>query len=152
MLIGFQSMGNLGLGYLAATLRQSGYDVRVLDIELPERALVEAVRDAQPLLVGFSLIFQFYIRRYASLMEALRREGIDAHFTMGGHYPTLAPQQTLVAAPELDSIVRYEGEVTLVEIVRALEADDDWRKLDGVVFRDGDKVVANPPRAHPPSC
>ena len=73
VLIGFQSMGNLGLGYLAATLRQSGYDVRVLDIELPEHALVEAVREARPLLVGFSLIFQFYIRRYASLMEALRR-------------------------------------------------------------------------------
>ncbi len=147
VLIGFQSMGNLGLGYLAASLRQCGYDVRVLDIELPEATLVAAVRDAQPMLVGFSLIFQFYIRRYASLMDALRREGIDAHFTMGGHYPTLSPQQTLTAAPELDSIVRYEGEVTLVEIVRALQAGDDWRKLDGVVWRQGDEIVANPPRA-----
>src|SRR5215468_4754313 len=117
VLIGFQSMGNLGLGYLAATLRQSGYDVRVLDIELPEDELVAAVTEAQPMLVGFSLIFQFYIRRYASLMEALRAEGCDAHFTMGGHYPTLSPQQTLAAAPDLDSIVRYEGEVTLLEIV-----------------------------------
>ena len=62
VLIGFQAMGNLGLGYLAATLRQSGYDVRVLDIELPEETLVAAVRAAQPMLVGFSLIFQFYIR------------------------------------------------------------------------------------------
>ena len=97
VLIGFQSMGNLGLGYLAASLRQAGYDVRVLDIELPEQTLVAAVRAAQPMLVGFSLIFQFYIRRYASLMDALRREGIDAHFTMGGHYPTLSPQQTLAA-------------------------------------------------------
>jgi radical SAM superfamily enzyme YgiQ (UPF0313 family) len=151
VLIGFQSMGNLGLGYLAASLRQSGYDVRVLDIELPEQTLVTAVRAAQPMLVGFSLIFQFYIRRYASLMDALRREGIDAHFTMGGHYPTLSPQQTLAAAPELDSIVRYEGEVTLVEIVRALQAGSDWRKLDGVVWRQrneyGDEIVANPPRA-----
>src|SRR5438270_4206694 len=75
VLIGFQSMGNLGLGYLAASLRQSGYDVRVLDIELPEAELVLAVRDARPMLVGFSLIFQFYIRRYASLMDALRRQG-----------------------------------------------------------------------------
>src|SRR5215468_5236124 len=98
VLIGFQSMGNL-------------------DIELPEDELVAAVTEAQPMLVGFSLIFQFYIRRYASLMEALRREGCDAHFTMGGHYPTLSPQQTLAAAPDLDSIVRYEGEVTLLEIV-----------------------------------
>jgi radical SAM superfamily enzyme YgiQ (UPF0313 family) len=151
VLIGFQSMGNLGLGYLAASLRQAGYDVRVLDIELPEETLVAVVRDLDPMLVGFSLIFQFYIRRYASLMEALRREGIDAHFTMGGHYPTLNPDQTLAAAPELDSIVRYEGEVTLVEIVRALQAGDDWRTLDGVVWRQDDgqggAIVANPPRA-----
>jgi radical SAM superfamily enzyme YgiQ (UPF0313 family) len=151
VLIGFQSMGNLGLGYLASSLRQSGYDVRLLDIELPEQTLVAAVRAAEPMLVGFSLIFQFYIRRYASLMDALRREGIDAHFTMGGHYPTLSPQQTLAAAPELDSIVRYEGEVTLLEIVRALQAGRDWRKLDGVVWRQrteqGEEIVANPPRA-----
>ena len=147
VLIGFQSMGNLGLGYLAACLRQAGYSVRVLDIETPESELIAAVRDARPMLVGFSLIFQFYIRRYASLMEALRRDGIDAHFTMGGHYPTLNPQQTLEAAPELDSIVRYEGEVTLVEIVRALQAGDDWRTLDGVVWRRDSEIVANPPRA-----
>jgi anaerobic magnesium-protoporphyrin IX monomethyl ester cyclase len=146
-LIGFQSMGNLGLGYLAASLRQSGYDVRVLDIELPEAELVAAVRNAQPMLVGFSLIFQFYIRRYASLMDALRREGIDAHFTMGGHYPTLSPHQTLAAAPELDSLVRYEGEITLVEIVRALQSGSDWRKLDGVVWRQDGEIIVNPPRA-----
>lgn len=147
VLIGFQSMGNLGLGYLAASLKRCGYDVRVLDIELPEETLVAAVRAAEPVLVGFSLIFQFYIRRYASLMEALRRDGIDAHFTMGGHYPTLSPHQTLAAAPELDSIVRYEGEVTLVEMVRALQAGEDWRRLDGVVWRQGEDIVVNPPRA-----
>jgi anaerobic magnesium-protoporphyrin IX monomethyl ester cyclase len=151
VLIGFQAMGNLGLGYLAACLRQAGHDVRVLDIELPEPTLVAAVRDSKPMLVGFSLIFQFYIRRYASLMDALRRQGIDAHFTMGGHYPTLNPDQTLAAAPELDSIVRYEGEITLLEIVRALQAGDDWRRLDGVVWRQqtehGQETVANRPRA-----
>src|SRR6201995_573743 len=147
VLIGFQSMGNLGLGYLAASLRQSGYDVRLLDVELPGATRVAAVRAAEPMLVGFSLIFQFYTRRYASLMEALRRDGIDAHFTMSGHYPTLSPQQTMAAAPELDSIVRYEGEVTLVEIVRALQAGSDWRKLDGVVWRQAEAVVVNPPRA-----
>jgi len=33
MLVGFQNQGNLGLGYLAAVLRQYGYSVHVVDIE-----------------------------------------------------------------------------------------------------------------------
>jgi len=33
LLIGFQNQGNLGLGYLAAVLRKSGYSVHVVDIE-----------------------------------------------------------------------------------------------------------------------
>jgi hypothetical protein len=65
VLIGFQSIGNLGLGYLAAMLRAAGCDVRVLDIELPQEIPVAAVLGANPILVGFSLIFQFCIRRYA---------------------------------------------------------------------------------------
>ena len=147
VLIGFQSMGNLGLGYLAATLRAAGYDVRVLDIELPQAALVAAVRGADPMLVGFSLIFQFYVRRYAKLMAALRAAGVEAHFTMGGHYPTLSPDETLTAAPDLDSLVRYEGEITLLEMVRAIEAGREWKDLDGVVWRDAGRTGANPPRA-----
>ena len=58
-LIGFQKIGNLGLGYLSAVLRREGFDVRVIDIEQPPDDIVRQVSEAQPLLVGFSLIFQY---------------------------------------------------------------------------------------------
>ncbi|MBL8772625.1 MAG: B12-binding domain-containing radical SAM protein [Phenylobacterium sp.] len=145
-LIGFQKMGNLGLGYLSAVLRRAGWDVRVIDIEQPPEAIVRAVADARPLLVGFSLIFQYYIRRYDDLMFSLRRAGVDAHFTMGGHYPSLSPEQTLKAAPDLDSVVRFEGEETLLALVETLRDGGDWRALDGLVYRTPDGVQANPPR------
>lgn len=145
-LIGFQKMGNLGLGYLSAVLRRAGWDVRVIDIEQSPEAIVRAVADARPLLVGFSLIFQYYIRRYDDLMFSLRRAGVDAHFTMGGHYPSLSPEQTLKAAPDLDSVVRFEGEETLLALVETLRDGGDWRALDGLVYRTPDGVQANPPR------
>jgi len=144
-LIGFQKMGNLGLGYLSAVLRGAGYDVRVIDIEQPPAEVVHTIVEAKPLLVGFSLIFQYYIRRYDDLMFRLRRAGVDAHFTMGGHYPTLSYAQTLKAAPELDSIVRFEGEETLLELVEILRAGDDWRGLEGLAYRTDDGAKANPP-------
>jgi radical SAM superfamily enzyme YgiQ (UPF0313 family) len=144
-LIGFQKMGNLGLGYLSAVLRRAGWDVRVIDIEQPPAEIVRTIVEAKPLLVGFSLIFQYYIRRYDDLMFRLRRAGVTAHFTMGGHYPTLAYGPTMAAAPELDSIVRFEGEETLVALMDILEVGGDWRGLEGLAIRTADGVKANPP-------
>jgi anaerobic magnesium-protoporphyrin IX monomethyl ester cyclase len=146
VLVGFQKQGNLGLGYLSAVLRRNDFDVTVVDIELELEDIVAAIRRADPVLVGFSLIFQFYIRRYADLMQGLRDAGVDCHFTMGGHYPSLAYEQTLAAAPQLDSVVRFEGEATLLEMVEALSAGEDWREIQGVVWKNGRELVANPPR------
>jgi methanogenic corrinoid protein MtbC1 len=76
ILVGFQNQGNLGIGYLAATLRQNGYTVRVFDFETDPQKILEVAAASQPLLIGFSLIFQFYIDNFRSLMMFLRKSGI----------------------------------------------------------------------------
>jgi len=43
------------------------------------------------------------------LLYVLRLNGVDCHFTMGGHFPSLSYDQTLELVPELDSVVRFEG-------------------------------------------
>jgi radical SAM superfamily enzyme YgiQ (UPF0313 family) len=146
MLIGYQQQGNLGLGYLAATLRQIGHRVEIFDYERDREEILAAAQDLAPMLIGFSLIFQFYIRRFGALIRYLRDHGIGCHFTMGGHYPTLSYRQALETVPELDSVVRFEGELTLLELVEALSAGRDWRDLSGIAFlRDGE-AVATPAR------
>ena len=148
MLIGFQNQGNLGLGYLAAVLRRSGYAVEVVDIEQDPREIVRIARELNPLVIGFSLIFQFFIDRYATLLYLLRENGLDCHFTMGGHFPSLSYEQTLELVPELDSVVRFEGEATLLELVEAVEAGTEWRGIHGLAYRDDEgKVVLTRPRA-----
>lgn len=142
VLIGLQRQGNLGLGYLAATLRHCGHTVEVLDIECEPAAILATARRLDPVLIGFSLIFQFYIRKYGALVRYLRDNGVDCHFTMGGHYPTLSYRQTLLAVPELDSVVRYEGELTLLELVETLNCGGEWRNIDGIAYRHGQEFVA----------
>jgi radical SAM superfamily enzyme YgiQ (UPF0313 family) len=146
VLIGFQKMGNLGLGYLSAVLREAGVTVHVIDIEEPPEQIFRTIVRTEPVVVGFSLIFQYYIRRYGELMTSLRDRGVDSHFTIGGHYPTLNFEQTLKAVPELDSVVRFEGEATLLELVEALVAKRDWRQIQGLVHRSVDGISANAPR------
>lgn len=147
MLVGFQNQGNLGLGYLAAVLREYGYSVQVVDIEQPPEEILAIAQRINPLLIGFSLIFQFFIDRYSALLYVMRLHGVDCHFTMGGHFPSLSYQQTLELVPELDSVVRFEGEMTLLELADAVSTGNDWQEIHGVAYRNGEEVVLTPARA-----
>jgi anaerobic magnesium-protoporphyrin IX monomethyl ester cyclase len=147
VLIGFKRQGNLGLGYLASTLRARGYPVEILDFEDSFEEILASIQGAQPVLVGFSLIFQFYIFRFEELMRRLRAQGIDAHFTMGGHFPSLSHEHALELAPQLDSVVRFEGELTLLELVDCLTTGQEWRSIQGIAYRQDERIVATPLRA-----
>ena len=146
MLIGFQEQANLGLGYLASVLREQGYRVEVFDFEADSQTLLQAALELRPVLVGFSLIFQFYIDRFRSLMRLMRGGGVHCHFTMGGHFPSLSYEKTLELIPELDSVVRFEGELTLLELVDSLATGRDWRDLQGIAYVNGTEVIATPLR------
>ncbi len=141
LLVGFLEQGNLGLGYLTATLRAFGYRVVVADVERPAQEIAELARRENPLVVGLSLIFQFYIGRYAAVVEALRDAGVDCHITIGGHFPSLSPQQTLDQLPGIDSVVRFEGESTLLELADRLGSGTDWRGVAGLVYREEDGAL-----------
>jgi len=142
VLIGFLRAGNLGLGYLASTLRARGYQVEILEFEDTFETILSAIRRHDPILVGFSLIFQFYVDRYAVMIRALRSHGVTAHFTMGGHFPTLSYGHTLNLIPELNSVVRFEGELTLLELTDALGLGQDWHAIHGIAYRQGADIVA----------
>jgi len=146
ILIGFQNQGNLGIGYLASVLRQASYTVRVFDFETDPREILNAALSSRPLLIGFSLIFQFYIERFRALMVLLREHGIDCHFVMGGHFPSLSYRQTLELVPELDSVARFEGEITLLELADCLSRNENWRTVEGLAHRRGSEIVSNPLR------
>src|ERR1700753_1768814 len=88
-LVGFLEQENLGLGYLAATLRCEGRKVTIVDFQEDHAAILEVIRREEPIVVGFSLIFQFYVHRFGDLIRYLRDNGVDCHFTIRGPLPSL---------------------------------------------------------------
>jgi len=146
VLVGFQRHSNLGIGYLAATLQAWGYRVEVFDFEADRKQILEATKVLNPVLIGFSLIFQSYISWFGSLIRYLRDNGVACHFTMGGHFPSLSYERTLELVPELDSVALFEGEETLLELVDYLSTGRDWHGLHGLAYREGHTVVASPLR------
>ena len=146
MLVGFQRHSNLGIGYLAAALQRWGYRVEIFDFEADRNRILQAARVANPILIGFSLIFQSYINWFGSLVSYLRANGVTCHFTMGGHFPSLSYERTLQLVPELDSVVRFEGEETLLELADCLSTSGDWHEITGIAYRRDGSTIATPMR------
>ena len=128
-LIGYQDQGNLGMGYLAAVLQARGIEVDLIEVRDDPAHIADRLLERRPIVVGFSLIFQFFLPRFRMLAQHLRAAGVDGHFTIGGHYPSLCHEELLADFPEMDSVVRYEGEETLLELVEHLAQGAPWHEI-----------------------
>jgi len=147
VLIGYQDQGNLGMGYLAAVLQQHAHSTELIDVRDGPAEIAARLAGRQPLIVGFSLIFQAFLPQFRRVATHLRQAGVTSHFTIGGHFASLCHDEVLAHFPELDSVVRYEGEATLLELVERLKAGDDWHGLDGIAYSEGGGIVSTEARA-----
>ena len=118
----------------------------MIDVRLDGGSIAQRLASRQPIVVGFSLIFQFFLPQFREVARQLRVAGIRSHFTIGGHYPSLCYEELLANFPEIDSVVRYEGEETLIELVDRLETGREWYDIVGIAYKRGADVVATQAR------
>ena len=142
----FGDYSNLGVGYLSAVLNQAGVETRMIDFRLRNEEILEDLKKSNPLVVGFSVIYEGYIDEFAKLVKLLRSEGISCHFTAGGHFASLRPQELFSLIPGIDSMIRFEGEYTLLELVGCLSSDRDWKSIGSIAYKENDKIIETPLR------
>ena len=147
LLIGFQDQDNLGLRYLMSTVNASGHEAFIMTYRSDPDKILHRISQDEPDVVGFSLIFQYMAPDFGKVIGALREAGVTAHFTMGGHYASFEPTEILKRIPGLDSIVRFDGEMTLVNLLNCLSSGSDWRVLPGIAFRDDAEEIRVAPLA-----
>ena len=124
-LVGAGLEENLALEYLVPPLRAAGHRVDAIHFDTPaDRARVVATLLADPPdVIGMSVAFQHRLVEFRDLARALRSAGLQAAMVWGGHIPTARAGQVLAAYPEVDVVVRHDGETTLAELVEALAAN-----------------------------
>jgi radical SAM superfamily enzyme YgiQ (UPF0313 family) len=144
--IAFEDFGNLGIGYLCAVLSEAGYKTTVINFRFRKELILQILKDINPLIVGFSIILQNHIYRFKELISYLRENGINCHFAAGGHYASLRYEELFKIIPEIDSIVRFEGEYTILDLVSRIYSGKEWRKTEGIVYLKEGVVITNPLR------
>jgi radical SAM superfamily enzyme YgiQ (UPF0313 family) len=145
--IAFLEQDNLGVGYNAAVLLQNNIDIKILDFRLGKDKILGLIHDINPIVVGFSIIFQYHIYEFKKLIDCLRSGGVKCHFTAGGHYPSLRHEELITFIPELDSVVLFEGEYTLLNLVQSLWSYSEWKNINGIAYKKNGSIFQNELRA-----
>ncbi len=148
--IAFQKRENLGIGYMYAILSEAGYEVHIIDVRNEKEEILQELKARKPLLVGFSVIFENHIYDFQELIEYLRSEGIQKSFYRWRHFASLRPAELFELAPALDSMVRFEGEHTILDLANHLQQDKDWKKVSGISYKTNGAIIHNKLRALEP--
>ena len=139
---------HLGIGYLASVLRANGLSVRLLDTPMLEWGVKRTLEEILPIearVVGISAL-QAQADGVAGLVKGIRASGSSARIVLGGQFPTFCYDRLLPDFPEIDAVVRGEGEEVFVEMVRRVAEGKSWHDIPGVAFlRDGEVVANTPP-------
>lgn len=141
----------LGLGYLAAYVRDRGVSVGIVDAMFDCLGLADTVgRIAafRPRLVAFTSMTH-EIARVDEVARALRGAMPEVRIAVGGPHPSALPRQTLEQFDSIDYAAAGEGEHTLHELIEALRrGDKDLGAIRGLVWRrvDTGEIVVNAPR------
>jgi len=128
----------IGLEYIAASIENVVEDVYIVDMELEQNSFKYFLELFRPDLVGITMSATDHD-------EGLRLAKIakenDVTTVMGGYHPTLAPDE-LLSHPQVDMVVRGEGEHTTKELVQKGYPNG----VLGVSYKEDGKVIYNEDR------
>ncbi len=138
----------LGLAQLAAVLEEAGIGVDIVDCNaqnLGWSQLAGVIGEQRPDVIGATAMTPFF---YQALRVMEIAKGVDHSIVtvLGGPHVTFTPDETLLEHPEVDFIVRGEGERTLIQLVRCLEAKQDPCQVKGIALRQNDSIVLTLPQ------
>ena len=139
----------LGLLSVGGPLLDRGHRVRLIDGEIgplpiPRIAAMASKWKPDAVLLGHSGSTSAH-PAIVGIAKALRAAGARGWTIYGGVYPTYHAAEVLEANPEIDLIVRGEGEATTPRLLEALRSGEPLAGVAGIAFRGGGAVTLTPP-------
>jgi len=141
-----------GILQLAAFLEKENKDVEIEVVDcqaklLDWKGLEKQIESFDPDIVassGFATCNAYITIR---ALETAKKVKPDVLTATGGQHFTVTAQESLQTYPEIDVIVRGEGEQTFVELVQVMSEKSSFSQIDGISFRREEKIYHNPSRS-----
>ncbi|HKZ39331.1 MAG TPA: radical SAM protein, partial [Candidatus Hodarchaeales archaeon] len=140
----------IGLGYLAAVLEKNQYEVDVIDcqvLKLSYEGFKEEISKSKPNVVGITSATLTY-KSALKIAKIIKEVVPDCLIILGGCHATFWDNEALQECPEIDIIVRKEGENTLLELIGRIEAGNSYHDVLGTTCRKNGEIIKNPDRPY----
>ncbi|RLB83740.1 MAG: hypothetical protein DRH17_00880 [Deltaproteobacteria bacterium] len=136
-----------GLATIASTLRNSGFDVEIYDVNAlrPSKdTIITTLKEKSWDLVGLSgLITTYKFQKW--LIPELKAINPESVVVSGGGLAT-SSSNLLFKHTEVDIAIVGEGEQTMLELCQTIKAGGDLREVPGIWFRRNGRIVINEAR------
>jgi anaerobic magnesium-protoporphyrin IX monomethyl ester cyclase len=123
-------------------------EIEVLDCQAEQmnwNGLTKYIESSNPSIV---LTSGFTCNTYTCVRtsEIAKQVNEDITTVVGGIHFSSVPEESLVNFPEIDYIIRGEGEQTLVDLIKTLNNGKKIDKVKGISFRHKEKIIHTPSR------
>jgi radical SAM superfamily enzyme YgiQ (UPF0313 family) len=136
------------LAYLASALSEARIEVKILDLVVypySRTMLQNMLQKFQPQMVGLTAVTMTFDHAMGVIRD-IKRLNPDILTVMGGPHVTFCARETLKVHSELDILVLGEGERTIVDLCRAVDAGSDWGSVNGIAYRKHSEICNTAPR------
>jgi len=136
----------LGLLYVGGALQQAGFGVALYDAMTRFHTLDqvrETLRRERPDAVFVSCITATVLDGI-EVCRIAKEESPKTLTVLGNTHPSFMFEEVLNGHPEVDVIVREEGETTSVALMEAWRTGTNLSRVRGLAFRQENRVVATP--------
>lgn len=138
---GFGAFPPTGLEYIATALKDHVGKVSLVDLR-HERKLhpIDALRRFIETDVDLICVSVSWRSRYQRVLELIRRLPADRTIIVGGREATDNVEDILEHCPNVDGVIRGEGEL----VVQHIADGEPWDQIEGLSFRRDGQIVHNP--------
>jgi len=138
----------LGLCYVASMLERHGVKARILDmyaLDMGMESLEKRISHEAPDIVGITSMSCNFPNAVRAA-KAIKKVRPEALVVTGGVHATFVHREIIENIPEIDVVVRYEGEYAFSELVQAVDRGRSFEGIRGLTFRKGGEAVSTPLR------
>ncbi|HNX90294.1 MAG TPA: hypothetical protein PKG81_00360 [Candidatus Omnitrophota bacterium] len=155
---GFMSVKPLGLARVGSNLKANGIITEYIDADNKGYSAAVLAKEVAclrnsvkgPMVLGISVLpgGKEYLKEFFANLSGMTNGMKDVYIATGGYLPTMTFREFMDAFPEIDFVIKAEGEAAMVELVRAINGHTSMNEVMNLVYRDNSGKAVESKKYH----